>query len=284
MSFFNGHYNCYGFHPLLIFDAETADLLVAHLRPGNVGAAEGIVPLLEGIVLGVRAKWPGLRILFRGDAGFATPELYDWCEDNGVEYVIGLGVNPVLKRLSAWSLESAKAKYKGGNLPDGEVGKTFEEFRYKAESWRSERRVIAKAEVGALGDNQRYVVTNLKSLRARKLYEFYCERGRCENMIKDLKNALAGDRLSCSAFLPNAFRLMMHAVAYRLCLALGEEVNKLTGEIWQFDTLRLRLLKVAGSFVNRARKIVIHLPEAFPLAGLWAALAHALAPPGAHPA
>lgn len=269
LTFFNGHYDSHGYHPLLAFDAETGNLIVAHLRPGNVGAAEGALALLEGIVESIRAKWPGMPILFRADGGFATPDIYEWCEANAVDYVIGLPINKVLERLSADCLAAAKAEFFAGGLPPGEVGKAFTEFRYKAESWKKARRVIAKAEHGGLGPNQRYVVTNLKGRTARKMYEFYCERGQSENWIKNLKNALFGDRLSCSDFLGNAFRLLLHAVAYRLCLALAEAVKALTGETWQFDTIRLRLIKVAGRFVDQARRIILHLPAAFPYANLW---------------
>ncbi|MBM3273754.1 MAG: IS1380 family transposase, partial [Candidatus Sericytochromatia bacterium] len=190
LTFFNGHYDSYGYHPLLAFDAETGDLIVAHLRPGNVGAAEGALALLEGIVESIRAKWPEMPILFRADGGFATPDIYDWCEANAVDYAIGLPINKVLERLSADCLAAAKAEFHAGNLPPGEVGKAFKEFRYKAESWKKDRCVIAKAEHGGLGPNQRYVVTNLKSRTPRKMYEFYCERGPSENWIKNLKNAL----------------------------------------------------------------------------------------------
>ena len=127
--------------------------------------------------------------------------------------------------------------------------------------------------------NQRYVVTNLKGRTPRKMYEFYCERGQSENMIKNLKNALFADRLSCSDFLANAFRLLLHAVAYRLCLALAKRVEELTGEVWQFDTIRLRLIKIAGLFVEQARRIILHLPASFPFAGLWARISTNLSPP-----
>ncbi len=270
LTFFNGHYDSYGYHPLLVFDAKTSDLIVAHLRPGNAGAAEGALALLQGLVEGIRAKWPGQPILFRADGGFATPEIYEWCEANAVEYVIGLPINKALERLSADCLTVATAKFVAGRRTPGGIGKAFTEFQYKAESWKKARRVIAKAEYGGLGPNQRYVVTNLPGGKPRRLYEFYCERGQSENMIKNLKNALLADRLSCSDFLANAFRLLLHAVAYRLCLALARVVEKLTGESWQFDTIRLRLIKVAGRFVEQSRRILLHLPAAFPFAKLWA--------------
>ncbi len=202
LTFFNAHYDSYGYHPILVFDGETGDLIVAHLRPGNVGAAEGIVAWLEGLVEGIRAKWPDVPILFRADAGFATPSVYEWCEANGVDYLIGLGINKRLAVLSAANLEAAKAEYLSGKVPAGEQAKAFTEFEYKAGSWKTHRRVIAKAEYGPLGSNQRYVVTSLKNRTPRQIYTYCGRRGESENWIKNLKNALAADRLSCKDFLP----------------------------------------------------------------------------------
>ena len=98
------------------------------------------------------------------------------------------------------------------------------------------------------------------------LYRAYCERGQCENWIKDLKNALKADRLSCSAFRANFFRLLLHATAYRLMHALRQEVSAFSAELGraQFDTLRLRLLKVAVQVKQSTRRILVRLPKSFP--------------------
>lgn len=119
LTFFDAHYDSYGPHPILVFDGETGDLIVAHLRPGNVGAAEGIVAWLEGLAEGIRAKWPDVPILLRADAGFATPSVCEWRGANGVDYLIGLGINKRLAMLSAANLEAAKAEYLSGNMPGG---------------------------------------------------------------------------------------------------------------------------------------------------------------------
>lgn len=279
MTFFNGFYDGYGYHPLMVFDAETGEVVLALLRPGSVGAAAGALAVLKRLVARVRAKWPGLRILFRADAGFALPAIYDWCEAHGVDYLIGLQVNQVLKKLSAACLDAARISYSGWRKAQGRAGKTFTEFAYRAGPWRRARRVIAKAEFGPLGANQRYVVTNLTGREPRQLYAFYCQRGQAENRIKDLKNALSGDRFSCSRFQANAFRLIMHVAAYRLCKAITDALKGTKASTWQFDTLRLRLLKVAVRVEQTARKTIIHLPRAYPARDLWAHLADALGPP-----
>jgi len=281
LTFFNAHYDSYGYHPILVFDGDTGDLIVAHLRPGNVGASEGIVAWLEGLVEGIRAKWPDVPILFRADGGFATPAVYKWCEANGVDFLIGLGTNKRLAVQSAANLEIAKGQFLSGKVPAGEQAKAFTEFRYKAGTWKRRRRVIAKAEYGPLGSNQRYVVTSLADRTPRQIYTLYGWRGESENWIKNLKNALAGDRLSCEDFLPNAFRLLLHAVAYRLCQVLGKVVERLTGDRRQFDTLRLRLIKIAALLVEQGRRVVMHLPRACPYQELWWRTWTALAPPAA---
>ncbi|MNY28636.1 Transposase DDE domain protein [compost metagenome] len=196
-----------------------------------------------------------------------------------MDYVLGLQINPVLKRLSAECLRSAERSYFGWRKAQGRVGKTFTEFTYRAGPWKRSRRVIAKAEFGPLGPNQRYVVTNLTGREPRQLYAFYCQRGQAENRIKDLKCALSANRFSCSQFKANAFRLILHVVAYRLCKALSEALSATPARSWQFDTLRLRLLKVAARIEQKARRAVLHLPRSYPFQSLWRELAYALAPP-----
>jgi hypothetical protein len=279
LSFFNGHYDSYGYHPLLVHDVETGEQIFAMLRPGSVGAAAGMLGILKRMVARIRERWPKCRILVRGDAGFAFPELYDWCEDNGVDYLIGLSINKVLERLSADNLKVARISYYGWLVKKGGVGRGYTEFKYRAKVWRQERRVIAKAEFGALGPNQRYVITNLKGRLPRQMYAFYCQRGQMENGIKDFKNALFADRLSCSSFKMNALRLVLHAIAHRLCRAVASELKGTVAAVWQFDTLRLKLLKVAGHVVQQARKTLIRLPRRYPYKELWIHLADQIGPP-----
>jgi hypothetical protein len=279
LSFFNGHYDSYGFHPLLVSDVETSELVLAMLRPGAAAAATGMLALLKRMVRRIRQKWPKVKLMIRADAGFAIPEIYDWCEDHGVEYLIGLVNNKVLERNSAANLEVAKVSYHGWQAKNGHVGRAYTEFPYRAGTWRSARRVIAKAEFGPLGSNQRYVVTNLVERLPRQLYAFYCRRGQMENGIKDFKNALSADRLSCSNFKANALRLLLHTIAYRLCRALLSALKGTVGETWQFDTMRLRLLKIAGYVIQQARKVLIRMPRRYPHQDLWSLLAGFLGPP-----
>lgn len=279
LSFFNGHYESHGYHPLLVHDVETGEQIFAMLRPGSDGAAKGMLSILKRMVRCIRERWPKVRLLVRADAGFAAPELYDWCEDNGIDFLVGLINNKALERLSAVNLKTAKIAYFGWHAKVGGVARTFAEFTYQAGSWKRKRRVITKAEFGVLGSNQRYVVTNLKGRIPRQIYSFYCRRGQMENGIKDFKNALFGDRLSCSKFKMNALRLILHAVAYRLCNALRAALKGTAGACWQFDTMRLKLLKVAGHMIQQARKVLLRLSRRHPHHELWVHLAAYFASP-----
>jgi hypothetical protein len=142
--------------------------------------------------------------------------------------------------------------------------------------------VVIKAEHGERGPNPRFVVTSLREVDARTLYDVgYCARGQCENYIKDFKNALAADRLSCSRYVANFFRLILHAVAYRLMFEVrraARAVGAFKIAQMQFDTLRLRLWKVAAQVTQSVRRILVRLPEVFPMADAFAAIATALTP------
>jgi hypothetical protein len=266
-SFYHGFYRQHMFHPLLCFDGQTGDLLAVSLRPGNVHAANGAVKMLERIVKKIRRRWPDVEIVLRADGGFCVPRLYRWCERERVGYVIGLISNPTLKTLHDPLLEQAQALY-GQSLAKarmiGEVG-------YRAGPWKRFRRVVMKAEVMPEGTNRRFVVTNLGG-EAQALYDFYVGRGDVENRIKDLKNALSADRLSCCSFTANRFRLLLHAAAYVLLHHLRRALHGTELASAQFDTLRLRLLKAGARVKQSARRVWMHLASSYPYQELWVAL------------
>src|SRR5207247_3806269 len=179
--FFHGYYGHYCYLPLYIFCGE--HLLCARLRPSNSDASEGCREEVERIVAQIRQAWPGVKITLRGDAGFCREELMAWCEQNQVDYVLGLAKDERLKAEIVSEQEQAAAAY-------GQTGKparVFKEFVYPTrESWSRARRVIAKAEHLEQGSNPRFVVTSLtaEAWEARRLYEqLYCARGEMENRI-----------------------------------------------------------------------------------------------------
>jgi len=260
LTFFHGYYDQYMYHPLVIYDADTGELLAAVLRPGNKHGSYAVVSILKRIIPRLKEAFPKTEIIIRGDAGFAMPELYKYCEGEGLSYVIGLIRNDVLERLAEGLLNEAHERY----VETGEKQRLFQEAQYQAQSWPHLRRVIIKAEWLPQGPNSRFVVTNL-SYKPKALYEFYTERGgTCEVRIDELKNGLKADRLSCYRFLANQFRLFLHMAAYWLVQRLREALQKTEFGCMQIQQLRIRVLKIGAQVVQSARRLWFHLAGAYP--------------------
>lgn len=283
LSFFHGFYDQYMYHPLLVFDGESGQLVSALLRPGNAHAARSATPLLRGIIRRIKARFPQALIVVRADAGFCVPRLLLALEAldrelGDVDYVIGIAKNPRLLALAAATMAQARRRYEDS----GKHVRHFGACSYAAESWVHERHVVIKAEHSERGENPRFVVTSLGEFPPQLIYDrAYCARGNSENFIKDFKNALAADRLSCGAFKANFFRLLLHAAAYRLMYGVRVAAAKVVPELAcaQFDTLRLRLLKVAAHVTQSVRRILIRLPQVFRFAAAFAAISGHLARP-----
>jgi hypothetical protein len=268
-SFYHGYYDQHMFHPLLVFDGTTGFPLAVVLRPGNKHASFGAVSILKRIVNRLRPAYPEALILIRADAGFAVPALYDYCERRGLGYVIGLITNDRLKRRCADLAAEVEADFK----VSGQKQRTFTSFGYRAKSWPTPRRVVAKVERLEKGLNQRFVVTNLAA-EARLVYDYvYVLRGEVENRIKELKGGVFADRLSCHRFGANQFRLLMHTAAYVLFWLLRRHLQGTELETAQVTTLRLKLLKIGGLVKQSTRRVWFRLAGGYPYQGL---LAHVL--------
>ncbi len=266
---YHGYYDQHMYHPLLVFDGDTGHLLTAVLRPGNVHASRFAVLILRRLVRRLRAAWPGVAVELRADSGFAIPRLYAWCEAQAVTYTIGLVPNPALERLAAPLLAQAqadRAAQEGAKVRLAGAG------RYQAGSWPHPRRVVYKAEALVQGPNTRFVVTTRPD-PPLVLYDWYVDRGGSENWIKDLKNALAADRLSDHRFWANAFRLVLHAAAYWLLDTLRRWLAGTDAARLQMDTLRLRLLKIGGRVWELVGRIRLALAASHPGEPLWHHLA-----------
>jgi Transposase DDE domain group 1 len=287
LSFFNAHYDSYIYFPLLVFDGE-GRLAGMRLRPGNAGNYRYAAPLIARLVRKLKARFADARILIRADGGFCAPRLLDAFEQldaelGNVRYVIGIQPNARLCTLARLSMEAAAAE----TLRTGQPTRRFSSFRYATKSWVRKRRIVAKAEHLVGKANPRFLVTTVDEPDPRVVYEkLYCPRGQAENAIKDFKRALAGDRLSCSSYVANAFRLAMHAMAYRLLHALRRVVLQVAPGFGrrQFDTMRLLLLKVAALVVQSVRRFTFQLPAAFPAAPIFVAVARALGATAPHAA
>jgi hypothetical protein len=265
---YHGYFGQHMYHPLLIFDGNTDQLITAVLRPGNVHAGRGSVPILRRLVRLLRATWPGVSIEIRADSGFALPDLYAFCEEHSITYTIGLIPNPRLEALAAPLLDEAQRQER----ETGEKVRLAGEAQYAADSWPHLRRVVYKAEALPKGPNTRFVVTT-RTDEPLALYTWYVRRGEPELWIKDFKRACFADRLSDHRFFANQFRLILHAAAYWLLDTLRRWLSQLGVACMQLDTLRLRLIKVAGWVRHRLDHIRIHLASSHPGQPLWEALA-----------
>jgi hypothetical protein len=265
---YHGYYRQHMYHPLLIFDGDTNQLVTAVLRPGNAHGARGAVAVLTRLVRALRERWPGVAIELRADSGFAVPALYAWCEQAGVDYTIGLVPNPRLEAVAAPLLAAAQAQ----QAATGATARLAGETRYQAGPWPHPRRVVYKAEALAAGPNTRFVVTSRPD-PPLALYDFYVARGEPELWIKDLKRACFADRLSDHRFVANQFRLVLHAAAYWLLDTLRRWLVAAGAARLQLDTLRLRLLKIGGRVRELLTRVRLHLASSHPGQPLWALLA-----------
>jgi hypothetical protein len=266
---FHGYYGQYMYHPLLLFDGQTDQLITAVLRPGTVHASAGMVAVLRRVVRAIRQRWPQARLALRSDSGAAVPAVYDFCEREGIAYAIGLPTNA---RLAALAEPLAAAAQRQRAATGATKVRLLGEATYQAESWPHERRVVIKAEALAKGPNVRFVVTTRPDA-PESLYAWYTARGEGENWIKDLKNACRADRLSCHRFWANQFRLLLHAAAYWLLDTVRRWLAACAVPRMQLDTLRLLLLKIGGRVWQRRDHVRLRLAASHPGQPLWTQLA-----------
>jgi hypothetical protein len=279
LAFFHAHYDQKIYFPLLVFDGD-GRLVSFRLRAGNAGNNKYATALMVRLVRKIKARFARAMVLVRADSGFCSSRMLDAldrldAELGDVSYALGLEKNSRLLALVQLDLERVRAE----SEQSGRAARSFTTVRYAARPWSRERLVIAKAEHLVDKPNPRFVVTNIDHIPARLLYErVYCGRGDAENRIKDFKRALCGDRLSDTTYVANAFRLFLHALAYRLLDALRRELAHVAPALGraQFDTLRLRLLKVATLVQQSVRRVVLRLPRAFDFANVFAHLAQRL--------
>src|SRR6202522_3052418 len=263
LRLFNAHYDEYGFQPIVVFDGE-GRFITAVLRPAKRPGGKEIKAFLRRLLRAIRANWPRVEILVRGDSHYCAPEVLDFCRANRLDYILGVAPTSTLRRHIEGLEAATKTQYE--TTPGNDKARRFKEFYDGAASWSRVERVIARVEVGAQGPDTRFVVTNLQQRNARRLYEdVYCRRGQAENHIKSWKTHLAADRTSCTKASANQLRLFLHAGAY--WIMWGLRVSMPRGSMWrvaQFDTLRLRLIKIAPRVVETRTVFRVRLPTSCP--------------------
>lgn len=259
---FNFHYQSNGYHPLVCYDGLTGDLIKIQLRDGTQYSSTGVVDFLQPILDEYLADYPEVNLLLRGDSGFATPELYKQCEENGTGYVIRLKENSILRDKASFLVGKLDEITKDNKVDYAVV---YGEFMYQAGSWPYERRVVCKVEKPA--DQMTYmytfIVTNMTS-SPEYLIRFYCKRGLMENFIKESKSGFDFASVSSHTRIVNANRLQIHALAYNIFnwfrrLALSTNMHK-----QRIDTVRLKLLKIAAKVIRSARYITFKLCSSCP--------------------
>jgi len=242
------------------------------LRPGKRPSGVEIRGFVRRLVGAIRAHWPKVEIVLRADSHYAAPEVFDWCLANRVDSLFGLAPNGALCRHVRVLEKSTAERFK--LAPSRGKLRRFMQFYDAAKSWSRVERIIARVEAGPEGTDIRFIVTNLEGGRAKHVYErLYCARGQAENHIKAWKNHLAADRTSCHATEANQFRLFLHAGAYWLLWSMRRVMPKRsTWRVMQFDTLRLRLVKIAARVVELKTQLKIHLPSSAPDQAIFATL------------
>ena len=259
---FNFHYQSNGYHPLVCYDGMTGDLVKIQLRDGTEYSCTGVVDFLQTILDEYLNDYPAIRILLRGDSGFATPDLYKQCEENGTSYVIRLKENGILRKKASYLVDELDEITKNNKV---DYAVAYGEFMYRASSWPYERRVACKVEKP---ENQMvymytFVVTNMDA-SPEYLIKFYCKRGLMENFIKESKSGFDFASVSSHTRMVNANRLQVHALAYNIFNWFRRLVLSANMRKQRIDTVRLKLLKIAAKVVHSAGYITFKLCSSCP--------------------
>ena len=259
---FNYHYQQNGYHPLVCYNSMTGELLKIALRSGSTYTSTGVVDFLKPLIDSFETDYPDIPLFLRGDSGFATPDLYSFCEEHDIAYAIHLKSNSVLHKYAS-DITNDLMDIMQRNIMDYAV--CYGEFEYQANSWEKPRRVVCKVEKpsGQMVYMHTFIVTNLEA-PAKRVVAYYGKRGNMENFIKESKNDFDFAAVGSKTLLANANRLQVHALCYNLflwfkLLVLPENMKK-----QQAYTLRLSLLKIAVKVVKTARSIWYKLCSSFP--------------------
>ena len=257
---YHGYYDQYCYLPIYIFCGQ--HLLTAKLQTSDQGEVPTALAELQRVVRHIRERWPAVPVLVRGDGAYSHDSLMSWCEDDGIDFVLGMPKN---SRLNGEVAEDQARMAKVAE-ESGEPARCYRSFRYKTrKSWSRERRVVAKVEQLADKANPRFVVTSLED-DAKHLYEaVYCARGDAENRIKEQQLGLFADRASSHTKRGNQLRLWFSAIAYVLMEALRRRALRGTkmarAQVW---TIREHLLRVGALVKLSVRRVLVSLSSSFP--------------------
>lgn len=266
LTFFNAFHDTYCYMPLHVYEGKSGKLITTILRPGKTPKGKEIVMYLKRIIKRIQKSWPTTGIVYRGDSHYGGPEVYKFCSTHNIKFVTGLTPNKRLLEMASGVMAQVQELYELKKEPVI----LFGEFSYQARSWSGPCRVIVKAEYNDKGPNTRFIATNIMGSTPRFIYQtIYSGRGAIELCIKEHKNHLASDRTSCSRFEANQLRLFLHSAAYVLLHAFRSITLRATEFAHaQFDTIRLKLLKIGARVCQLTTRVKFHLPSSFPLKDL----------------
>jgi hypothetical protein len=271
--FVGGPYGQRMYQPLIWSEGHTQLPLRARLRPGRSGQAAGAVEDLRYLLPPLRRRFPDATLLLRADAGFATPRVEATLEAEGIGYVLAIGPNGAFARRIA----AARARAERRVARTGVPVHVWTSFRHRACRWPRQRRILVHLAVTGSGTVVRYYVTN-RTGRAGDLIAWYAARGEAENRIKEWKNDLHADRLSCHRYRANAARLQLHTLAFALLAYFRRGLLALTPLARaSVGTIRTQLLKIGARVVRTVRRIWVHLASGWPSRATFVAVHAALA-------
>ena len=209
----------------------------------------------------------GKEVVFRADAAFAKPEIYEKSEERGVKYAIRIPANDSLER------DIAELLTRPVGRPTHKPVVRYKSFLYQAASWNKARRVVAKVEfhAGELFPRVGFIVTNLET-DSRAVVRFYDKRGTAEQWIKEGKQGVKMTRLSCHRFRSNEVRLWLSLIAYNLGNLWRRLVLPKKIENWSLTSLQQRLVKTGGRLVKHARYYWLMLAESHLTRRLFASM------------
>lgn len=262
LALFNAHYDEYCLMPFHVYEGLTGRLIATVLRPGKTPSKDEIISLLKRVVRRIRGRFPDSTIMFRADGHHTKPDVMDWLEANDVRYVTGMPTNAVLQREVQPIVERAAAIQRS----EFSTFRCYHSFSYAAGTWSKQRRIVARVEATHRGTDVRFIVTDMQDAGAKVLYEtVYCGRGNAELMIKEHKCFLNSSRTSCTSAKANQFRLYLHSAAYVIMHGFRDTALRGTGLAnATFETIRLRVLKVAARVETGKTFVRFHLPACCP--------------------
>lgn len=240
LTLFNNYYGEYCYMPLFIFEAQSQRLVLPLLRPGRVNKQTNVFGLLKRLIVRLRQRWKHTEIIIRGDAMFCGHEFMEWAMEQPMHYIFGYKAYKSLQRLVEQWKQDVIERYKETQ----EGIKEYHSFEYASSSWKCRQWTVVKIEHTEQGCQTRFIVTDMKGKTARQLYEKdYCKRADCELCIREMKDGLRADRMSCGKFSANQFRLFLHAAAYVILLDAKQKLFRKT-EMASVTILTFRLMLI----------------------------------------